>query len=135
MLFIFLLRAKLLRNNDILARISLILLKKLLKESWNSFNVKYETQLKERRNSYQVKQILGLFLTFNCSKFTLRKCEKFYSQQNYQRNWVWRSLQGDRIKKSFQRQYFAKYLGATLVLISDCPQREKFSFYFSSFLL
>ena len=132
LLFIFLLRAKLLRKIISWREFPWSCFKKMLKQIWNSFNVKYKPHWKDRKKSYQVRQILGLFLSLNCTQLKLKKCEKNYSNHNYQRNCIWRSLQLDRIKPNFQRQYFAKYLGANLVLMWDSTQREKFSFSFSS---
>ena len=41
--------------------------------------------------------------------------------------WFWRGI---IIKKSFQRQSFAKYIRLTLIFMSSRAPREKFNFYF-----
>ena len=33
----------------------------MLKQTWHSFNTKFQTQWKDRESSYQVRRILGLF--------------------------------------------------------------------------
>ena len=56
-----LLTAKFVKNSHIWPRIYFIFLKNVLKESWNSFNTKFQPQWKARKTSYQVRQILALF--------------------------------------------------------------------------
>ena len=46
------------------ARIFFIFLKTFLKQTWNAFNTKFQPQWKDRKSSYQVRQILGLFSDF-----------------------------------------------------------------------
>ena len=55
----FLLTSKFVKNSQ--ARIFFIFLKNVLKETWDSFNTKFESPWKDRKSSYKVKQILGLF--------------------------------------------------------------------------
>ena len=57
----FLLTNKFVKNSHMLARIFFIFLKNVLKQTWMSFNTKFQRQWKDRKSSYQVKQILELF--------------------------------------------------------------------------
>ena len=57
----FLLTAKLVKNSHIQARIFFIFLKDVLKQTWNSFNTKLQTQCKDGKSSDQVRQILAHF--------------------------------------------------------------------------
>ena len=59
-----LLTAKFVKNSHILARIYFIFLKNVLKQTWNFFNIKFRPQWKDRKSSYQVREILGLFYNF-----------------------------------------------------------------------
>ena len=61
LLFMFLLTAKFVKNSHILARIFFIFLKNAPKRTWNSFNTKFQPQWKDRKSSYKLRQILGLF--------------------------------------------------------------------------
>ena len=72
----FLLAAKYVKDNHILGRIFCIFLNNALKQSWDSFNTKIQPQQEDRESSYQVKEILGLFMPLNCSNFKLNQCEK-----------------------------------------------------------
>ena len=57
----FLLTNKFVKNSHMLARIFFIFLKNVLKQTWMSFNTKFQRQWKDRKSSYQVKQILEPF--------------------------------------------------------------------------
>ena len=54
-------------NSHISARIHFAFLKNVLKETWNSFNAKFQPQSKDRKSSYQERQSLALF----CKLFAL----------------------------------------------------------------
>ena len=56
----FLLPTKFAKNSNIWARIFFIVLKHVLKQTWNPFNTKFQPQWKDRKGSYQVRQVLGL---------------------------------------------------------------------------
>ena len=59
--FMFLLTAKFARDTHIWIRIFFFVVKNLLKQSLNSFNIKFQSQWKSRKNGYQVRQPLALF--------------------------------------------------------------------------
>ena len=56
-----LLTAPIVENSNISARTYFTFLKNLLKQTWKSFNTKFQAQWKDRKNSYKVRQILELF--------------------------------------------------------------------------
>ena len=58
-LFMPLVRAQIVKNSHTLARVYFIFLKYVLKETWKSFNKKFWPPWKDRKSSYQVKQILA----------------------------------------------------------------------------
>ena len=99
--FMFLLTVKLVKNIHIEARIFSVFLKNVLKQTWNSLNTKFQLQWKHQNSSYQVRQILGLFLPLDCSNFRSKQCERLYSYVKYQTNQVSRCLGRFRIKKKF----------------------------------
>ena len=57
----FLLTVKLVKNSHIYATNFFMLLESVLKQTWNSFNANLEPQWKDRKTSYQVRQIFGHF--------------------------------------------------------------------------
>ena len=61
LLFISLLPTKFVKNSHIWSKIYLIFLKNVLKQTWNSFNTKFQAQRKARNSSYQVWLILPQF--------------------------------------------------------------------------
>ena len=61
LLFTSLLTAKFAEDSPVLARISFIFLKNILKQTWNFFNTKFPPQSKDWKSSYQAKQVLALF--------------------------------------------------------------------------
>ena len=71
-----LITAKIFKNSRIKARIFLIFLGNVVKQTWNCLNTKFTPQWKDRKSSYQVTQNLGEFLPLKCSNFRLRQCEK-----------------------------------------------------------
>ena len=101
LLFMFLLAAKLVKNSHIYAKTVFTFAKSVLNQTWNSFNTKFEPQWEDRKSSYQVRQLLGVFWLLNCCNFSLKGCEKPKTYQNRQRNYVWRTLGRERIKKMF----------------------------------
>ena len=56
-----LLNAKFLKTCHIYARIYFAFLKNVLKQTSNYFNTKFGTQSKDRKSSYQVREILAIF--------------------------------------------------------------------------
>ena len=56
-LFMFLLTTIFVKNSHILARIFFIFLKNVLKQTWISFNTKYQLQWKDQKSSHHVKVI------------------------------------------------------------------------------
>ena len=56
-----LLTAKFIKSIHIWSGIYFIFLENILKQSWDSFNTKFQSQWKARKSSYQVRQILALF--------------------------------------------------------------------------
>ena len=99
--FISLLIAQCVKKGHIQARLNLIFLKILLKQTSNSFNTKFGTQYKNAKSSYQVRGNLNHFFGTNCSSFMLKQCKRHYFYQNGQKITVWRSLCELIIKKIF----------------------------------
>ena len=62
LLLMSLLETKFVKNSHILGKIYLIFLKNVLKQTRNSFNTKFQAQWKACSSSYQLKQILAVFL-------------------------------------------------------------------------
>ena len=62
-----LLRAPIVKNSHILARISFVFLKSILDKIWKAFNNKFGLQWKDRKSNYQVREILSIF----CKLFAL----------------------------------------------------------------
>ena len=60
-LFMSLLPTKFAKNSHIWIKIYFILIKIVLKQTWNSFNTKFQAQWKAWWSSYQLKQILAVF--------------------------------------------------------------------------
>ena len=56
-----LLTAKFVKNSHILDGNYFFFLKNVLKQSWNSFNTKFQPKCKAHKRSYKVRQILALF--------------------------------------------------------------------------
>ena len=102
-LFMFLIKVKLVKNSHIYGCIFFIFLKNVLKQTQNSFNTKFQHHWKDKKSSYQEKQVLGLFchlialalhLCYNSVK-GLRVTKKKKKSK------VWRSLGRVKIKKKF----------------------------------
>ena len=53
--------APIVKNSHILSGIYFIFLKNVLHQAWKIFNTKFEPQWKDRKSSYQVRQMLALF--------------------------------------------------------------------------
>ena len=56
-----LLTANFIKNSHAYARIYFIFLKNVLKQTWNAFNTKFRATWKDRKSSYQVRQVFALF--------------------------------------------------------------------------
>ena len=56
LLFMSLLTAIIVKNSHISARIWFIFPKNVLKQTWKSFSIKFQSQLKDRKSSYQVRR-------------------------------------------------------------------------------
>ena len=74
--FIFLLTIKLNRDSHINASIFFIFVEMVLEQTSSSFNTKLKPPWKDRKSSYKLEQILGLFLPLDCSKINLKQCER-----------------------------------------------------------
>ena len=123
----FLLTAEFVLNSHIKARIYFVFPKNVLKQTWNSFNTKFWSQWKDRKSSYQVREILALFcnlialiLSWNSVK-TLRNT-KILEEIKFEG--LWGELGSI---KDFQRQS----LTICLRLGRNNALREKFNFCFS----
>ena len=126
--------AKFVKNSHIYARIYFVFLNIVLKQTWNSFNIKFEHQWKDRRNSYQIRQILALFcnliaqiLDYNSVKGL--RVIKIVKEITFEG--IWGELES---KKSFQRQSFTKYLRLNLVFMWNSTLWEKWFLFFKSIL-
>ena len=101
-LFMFLLTVKFVNNSHIYESIFLFLVTNVLKQTWNSFNTKFQPHWKDRKSTYQVRQIFGPFLLLICSDFRLKQLESLQSYQKTQRNEVWICIGPIRIKREFK---------------------------------
>ena len=98
--FMFLLMTKFVKKSHILGRIYFLFLKNVLKQSWDTLNIKFGSQWKNQKSSYQVRQILAIFsnlIALILDQYSV----KGLSYQNCQINYVWRSLGQVKIKNSF----------------------------------
>ena len=110
-----LLKVKFLKNIHIYARIYLIFLKNVLKQTLNSFYNKFKPQWKDLKSSYQVRSILvpfynsdALILGLNSVKgLRVTKTVKEITFEG-----VWGELES---KSGFQKQSFTKYFRLTVV--------------------
>ena len=59
--FMFLLTTKFVKNSHIYARILFIFLKIVIKQTWSSFDTKFQPLWKDWESSYQVNHILAIF--------------------------------------------------------------------------
>ena len=103
-LFMFLLTAKSVKKSHILARMFFIFLKKVLKQTWNSFSTKFQPQWKDWKSSYQARQILGLFchlmaLILGWNSVKGFRVTKNVKEINFEGAWG-----ESESKKSYQRQ-------------------------------
>ena len=117
LLLMVLLTSKFDENIHIQSRIFFFFLKNVLKQTWNFFNTKFLTRWKDRNSSYKVRRMLGLFCHFIPLILCYNSVKGFGVTKNSRKKIVWRGLRRVKIKKSFQRQYFTKYLKLTLVLM------------------
>ena len=114
LLFMFQIIAKLVKNIHIYTRSFFLCLKKRAK--WNYFITKFQSHWKERKKSYQVRQILGRFVPLSSSNFRLKRCEKHLSFQKCQINLALkRSRASQNQTKSWKRKELDNYPRLTLV--------------------
>ena len=104
LVFMSLIRTKFVRNSHIWAKIYFIFLENVLKQTWNSFNTKFEDQWKSWKSSYQVKEILALFcylipLILGLSSVEGLRVTKIVKEVKFEG--VWSELES---KRSFHRQ-------------------------------
>ena len=78
LLFMLLLTTAFVKNSHIKARNFLTFVENVLKQTWNSFNTKFQTQLKdcESRKQLSRKRNFRTFLSINCSNFRFKQDEK-----------------------------------------------------------
>ena len=120
----FLLTASVLKISQIKYIIYFTFLKNVLNQTWRSFNIKLEPQWKDRKSSYQVRQILALFcnlialiLGWHCVKGL--RVNKIVKEIKFEG--IWGEL---AVKKCFQRQSFTKYLRLTIVFMWNSALRK-----------
>ena len=128
LLFISLLPALIVKNSPFLFGIYFIFLKKkkkILEQTWKSFNTKFGPQWKDQENIYYVRQVLALFsklvaliLSWNYVKGL--RVTKVVKQIKFE--WVWGRV---RRKKLLPRKSFTKYMD----FMWNSALREKFNFY------
>ena len=99
LVFKFSIPTKFVRNSHIWAKIYFMFLENVLKQTWNSFNTKFEDQSKSWKNSYQVKQILALFCYLIPPILVYSSVEGLRVNKIVKRNQVWKGLWWARIKK------------------------------------
>ena len=125
-----LLRAKFVWKCHILAKIYFIFLENPLKQSWNSINTKFRPQQKDRKSSYQVKQILAFFCNiialtsgYNTVKgLRVTKLSKKLSLKGSGASWKQPKVSIDNHLQNIR---------LTLFFMGNSALREKFNFYFS----
>ena len=104
LVFMSLIPTKFVRNSHIWAKTYFIFLENVLKQTWNSFNTKFEDQWNSWKSSYQVKQILALFcylipLILGYSSVQGLRVTKIVKEIKFEG--VWGELES---KRCFQRQ-------------------------------
>ena len=92
LLFMSLLQIKFVKNCHLLTKIYFILLKIVLKQTWSSFNIKFDAQWKAWKTSYQIKEILALFwylipLIINESSVEGFRVTKIVKEIKFERVW------------------------------------------------
>ena len=128
--FLSLLTALIVKNNHILAGIYFIFLKKVLYQTWKTFNTKVEPQWTDWERSYQVKQILALFcklIALILGSKSVIELQKLSKKIKFER--VWGKLEA---KNCFQRQSFRKYLRQTLFFMLNSALQEQITLHFTS---
>ena len=121
------------KNSDIYAKIYLILLKNLLKQTSISFNKQFRPGWEDGKKSYQENQFLALFPSI----IALISC--YNSVKGLRVNKTVKEIIFERVrieleskkKKSFRKEPFAKFLKLTIVFMWNSTLREKFKFHFS----
>ena len=132
-LFMFLIKVKLVKNSHIYGCIFFIFLKNVLKQTQNSFNTKFQHHWKDKKSSYQEKQVLGLFChlialvhIYVTTVWKVLELQKKRKKVKFEG--VWGELKS---RKSFLRQQLTKYRRLTLGFMWNRARSEKFNFYFS----
>ena len=125
--FLCFLTASVLKSSHIKSIIYFIFLKNVLNQTWRSFNIKLQSQWKDRKSSYIVRQILALFcnlialiLEWHCVKGL--RVNKIVKKIKFEG--IWGEL---AVKKCFQRQSFTKYLRLTIVFMWNSALRKNSS--------
>ena len=124
-------QTKFVKNSHISSKIYLIFLKNVLKQTWNSFNTKFQALWKACSSRYQVKRILALFCDLIRLILGQSSVEVFGVTENVKEinfEGVWDKLES---KKWFKRQQLTKNQRLTPVSMWNNALREKFHFCFS----
>ena len=113
------------------------MLKTVILRTWNSFNAKFWPRWKDRKNSYQVRQILAL----SCKVIALILV--YNNMKDLRVSNIFKEIKLEEVssklksEKSFQRQSFTKYLRLTLVFMWNREQWKSlisiFEEFFTSF--
>ena len=129
-LFMSLLPTKFVKNSHIWSKIYFIFLKNVLKQTRNSFNIKFQAQWKPCSSSYQLKQILAVFcdlipLILDQSNVEVLGVTEIVKEIKFE------GVLGKlKSKKRFQRILLTKNQRLTLVSMWNNGLREKFYFCF-----
>ena len=117
-------------KSHFLAEIHFIFLKTHPRYNFKGFQYKIWIQWKDRKSSYQVKQILSL----PCKFATPILDEKYVKSLRITKIVKQIKFEGDcgelEAKYCFQRQSWPKHMRQTLVLVRNSTLREKFNFNF-----
>ena len=100
-LFMFLSTAKVLKNSHILGRICFIFLKAILKQTRNFLNTKFQPHWNDRKSSYQVRQVLGLFFHLTALISGSNNVKSPRVTKIVKKNLVWKGVWQVRIKTKF----------------------------------
>ena len=104
LLFIFLLTTNFAEASHSYARIFFILIKTVVNQTWNAFNIKFGRQWKDRKRSYRVSEAFAHFCNLIAPNFGLNsvkslRVSKIVTKNNFK--WVWQELES---KKCFLTQ-------------------------------
>ena len=99
------------------------------KQTWNSFNTKFQNQWKDSKTNCQVRYILVfarliIALIFGWNSVKILRDTKSVKENKF----IWEKLEPT---KCFRKQKLTNYLGLALVSMWNSTQWEKFTFYFS----